>query len=218
MKKQLVLAAVILLSLPAPAFAHRLDEYLEATLLSVEPDRVELSMRLVPGIAVSSAVIASIDTNGDGVLSEAEQHAYAERVSRDLSLSIDGRPLALHSVSANFPSLEEMKQGVGEIQLELAAGLPRGAAARSLRFENHHQRAIAVYLVNCLVPHNKNIRITAQSRNENQSVYQLDFVQADRGEGAAPALWIAAGFLLLALLRWRPRPLWRRPPLWQRES
>jgi hypothetical protein len=145
------------------------------------------------------------------VLSEAEQQAYAERVSRDVSLSVDSRPLVLHLVSANFPSLEEMKQGIGEIQLEFTAELPRGAADRRLRFENHHQGAIAVYLVNCLVPHDKNIRITAQSRNENQSVYQLEFVQGDRREGAAQlALWIPAGFLLLALLRWRRRPLWQR--------
>ena len=205
-----IVGAMILL-LPRITSAHRLDEYLEATLLSVEPDRVEASMRLVPGVAVSSAVIAGIDTNGDGVLSEAEQQAYAERVSRDVSLSVDSRPLVLHLVSANFPSLEEMKQGIGEIQLELAAKLPRGAADRRLRFENHHQGAIAVYLVNCLVPHDKNIRITAQSRNQDQSVYQLDFVQGDRGDGAAQlALWIPAGFLLLALLRWRRRPLWQR--------
>ena len=106
-----------------------------------------------------------------------------------------------------------MTRGLGEIQLEFAAGLPRGAADRRLRFENHHQGTFAVYLVNCLVPHDKNIRITSQSRNENQSVYQLDFVQGDRGEAAAPlALWIPAGFLLLALLRWRRRPLWQREP------
>jgi hypothetical protein len=205
-----IVGAMILL-LPGMAWAHRLDEYLEATLLSVEPDRIELYMRLVPGVAVSSAVIASIDTNGDGVLSEAEQQAYAQRVSRNLSLSIDSQPLALHIVSANFPPLEEMTRGLGEIQLEFTAELPRGAGDRRLRFENHHQGTIAVYLVNCLVPHDKNIRITAQSRNENQSVYQLDFVQGDRGAGAAQlTLWIPAGFLLLALLRWRRRPLWQR--------
>jgi hypothetical protein len=219
MRWLLCIVGAIILLLPVTSAAHRLDEYLEATLLSVEPDRIEASMRLVPGVAVSSAVIASIDTSRDGVLSEAEQQAYAQRVSRDLSLSVDGRPLVLHVVSATFPSLEDMKQGTGEIQLELAAELPRGAADRRLRFENHHQSAIAVYLVNCLVPHDKNVRITAQSRSENQSVYQLDFVQVGRGEGVAPALWIAAGFLLLALLRWRRGDslsegwtLRRRPP------
>jgi hypothetical protein len=77
-----------------------------------------------------------------------------------------------------------MTQGLGEIQLELAAELPRGAAERRLRFENRHQGAIAVYLANCLVPHDKSIHITGQSRNENQSLYQLDFEQGTGGRGA----------------------------------
>jgi hypothetical protein len=200
-----IVGALILLS-PGVVSAHRLDEYLQATLLSIEPGRVEASMRLVPGVAVSSEVIASIDTNGDGVLSAAEQQDYAQRVARDLSLSVDGRPLALHIVSASFPSVGEMKQGVGEIQLDFTAALPHGAADRRLTFANHHEAAIAAYLVNCLVPHDQDIHITAQNRNENQSLYQLDFVQANKEEGAAPALWIAAGFVLLALFRWRRGP------------
>jgi hypothetical protein len=171
MKKLLAIAAAILLSLPATARAHRLDEYLQATILSVDSGRVDATMRLVPGIAVSAAVIASIDTNGDGIISEAEQQAYAQRVLRDLSLSIDGQPLALRLVSASFPSLEEIRQGIGEIQIEFTADSPRGGVNRRLIFENHHQSGIAVYLVNCLVPRDNNIRITAQDHNVNQSVY-----------------------------------------------
>src|SRR6266700_7399357 len=72
------------------------DEYLQATILSVDSGRVEGSMWLVPGVAVSSAVITGVDTNRDGTLSEAEQQAYAQRVLRDLLLKIDGQLLALH--------------------------------------------------------------------------------------------------------------------------
>jgi hypothetical protein len=95
MKNLLAIIVAVLLMLPVPAFAHRLDEYLEATLLSVEHDHIEGLLRLVPGVAVSSAVIASMDTNGDGMLSKDEQQAYAQRVSSDISLSIDGQHEAL---------------------------------------------------------------------------------------------------------------------------
>ena len=71
-----------------------------------------------------------------------------------------------------------MKEGLGEIQIEFTADLPRGGPNRRLIFENHHQSRIAAYMVNCLVPRDKNIRIAAQNRNENQSFYQLDYVQA----------------------------------------
>ena len=180
-------AAAILLLLPATGSAHRLDEYLQATLLSVASERIEASVRLVPGVAVSSAVIANIDANGDGMFSEAEQQAYALRVLRDLSLSVDNQPLALRLISASFPAPAEMMQGLGEIELEFTADLPGGGANRHLRFENHFQSNSAVYLVNCLVSRDKNIRIGAQTRNENQSSYQLDFVQGNAVARNPPA-------------------------------
>jgi hypothetical protein len=170
-------AAAVFLSLAAPAWAHRLDEYLQATVLSVARDQIEGFMRLVPGVAVSAIVISSIDTNGDGTLSEGERRAYALRVLGDLSLSVDGQHLAPHLVSAQFPSLDEMRRGVGEIQLDFTADLPQGNTSRKLIFENKHQSRIAAYLVNCLVPSDKGIRITAQARNQSQSFYQLEFVQ-----------------------------------------
>jgi len=209
MKHLLAIAAAILLSLPATTSAHRLDEYLQATLLSVDSERVEASVRLVPGVAVSSAVIANIDANGDGGFSEAEEQAYTLRVSRDLSLSVDNQPLALRLVSASFPAPSEMKQGLGEIDLELAADLPGGGANRHLHFENHFQSNSAVYLVNCLVPRDRNIRIGAQSRNQNQSSYQLDFVRANAVAKNAPmrgvsglARWIGAIVFLVSLVCW----------------
>ena len=186
MKHLLAIAAAILLSLPATASAHRLDEYLQATLLSVESERVEVSVRLVPGVAVSSAVIANIDVNGDGTFSEAEQQTYALRVSRDLSLGIDNQTLALRLVSASFPAPSEIKQGLGEIDLQLTADLRGGGADHRLRFDNHFQSNSSVYLVNCLVPRDRNISIGAQTRNENQSSYQLDFVQGNNVVTNAP--------------------------------
>jgi HupE / UreJ protein len=185
MNTRLVAAAAILLSLGASASAHRLDEYLQATLISVEKDHVQASMRLIPGIAVSSVVLASIDTNGDGVISEAEQQTYAERVLGDLSLTVDGNSLRPRLVSVDFPEVEEMKEGLGEIQIEFTADLPRGGPNRRLVLENHHQNRIAAYLVNCLVPRDRDIRVIAQNRNEQQSFYQLDYAQA--GSSSYPA-------------------------------
>lgn len=175
----LTAAAAILLSLGAPASAHRLDEYLQAIIILIEKDRVQASMRLIPGVAVSSIVISSIDTNGDGITSDAERQTYAQRVLRDLALSVDGHRLKPRLISVDFPGTEEMKEGLGEIKIEFTADLPAGGSNRKLIFENHHQSRIAAYLMNCLVPRDKNIQITAQNRNENQSFYELNYVQAD---------------------------------------
>src|SRR5262245_31215345 len=92
-------------------------------------------------------------------------------------------------VSSKFPNSEEMKEGRGEIQLELEADVSSGGPNRKLLFENKHQSRIAAYLVNCLVSRDPDIRITAQNRNYDQSFYQLDYVQTDVRSSSSVAWW-----------------------------
>ena len=73
-------AVALLLAAPIPADAHQLDEYVQASKISIARDLVRVELRLTPGVKVLSRVLAVIDTNGDGVLSADEQHAYAARV------------------------------------------------------------------------------------------------------------------------------------------
>jgi len=189
MKTKLAATVALFLACAAFASAHRLDEYLQATLFSIEKNRVAGSMRLVPGVAVSSLVIASMDTNADGVISENEQWAYAEQVLGDVSLTVDGTRLSPNLISVQFPKVEEMKEGVGQIQIEFSADLPPGGHNRRFIFENHHQSGVSVYLANCLVPSDSDIRVVSQNRNENQSFYQLDYVQGGSNADAVPLPW-----------------------------
>lgn len=178
MKTALAAAAMTLLWAVTPAFAHRLDEYLQATTFSVGRDHVEVRMRLTPGVAVSPKVLATLDTNGDGVISQAEQQAYAEQVRHDVSLSIDADPVQLRLASLTFPSPEDMKEGLGDIVMNFEAQVPSGGPNRRLVFENHHQSSISVYLANCLVPLDPAIKVVNQNRHYDQSFYQLDYTQA----------------------------------------
>jgi hypothetical protein len=209
---RLIVAAAILLLAGAPASAHRLDEYLQATLISVEKDRVQALMRLIPGVAVSSFVLTSMDTNADGVISETERRAYAERVLRDVSLTIDGDVLRPRLISVEFPGVEEMKEGLGEIHIEFSADLPPGGGNRRLIFRNNHQSRIGAYLVNCLVPRDRDITVVAQNRDEQQSFYQLDYMQAGVSGGRG---WLAMVALLLSA---RLAFLWQRKLVSERRS
>jgi hypothetical protein len=76
-------------------------------------------------------VLAVIDTNGDGVISESEHSGYAERVRRDLLLTIDNHHLQLRLVSSRFPKLEEMKEGLGDILLKFEADVPHGGPTKT---------------------------------------------------------------------------------------
>jgi hypothetical protein len=201
-----LLTAVLLLT-PALALPHRLDEYLQETLISVGKNRVEAEITLTPGVAVFAALAAEIDTDADGVVSNTEQRAYAGRVLRDLSLAVDGHRLTPRLLSMRFPSLAEMKEGLGAIRLELEADLPRGGPTRKLVFENRHHSGFGAYLVNCLVPRDPDIRILAQNRNYSQSLYRLDYAQGGVTSEALPRAWLGGVALLLFA---RFAFLWRR--------
>jgi len=206
MKCTLMAAAIVVLA-GTPALAHRLDEYLQGTLIAVEKNRIDAQITLTPGVAVFPALLAGIDTDGNGVLSATEQHAYEDRILRDLSFKIDGRPVTPHLLSAQFPAVDEMKEGRGEIRIELEADLAGGGPRRKLTFENRHESRIAAYQVNCLVPRDRDIRILAQNRNYTQSFYEVEFAEpaAQRPPGTA-ALLLVAGVALL----WRRRQSWQR--------
>ena len=192
MMRSLIVAAIMLLSLVGVASAHRLDEYLQATLITVEKDHVQLSMRLIPGVAVASTIITNIDSNSNGRFSPAEQQAYAERVLRDLSLSVDGHRLIPKLLSVTSPQPSDLRDGLGEIHIEFTAVLPPGSANRRITLENHTQFLRAAYLVNALAPTDPDIRILSQTRNEQQSSYQLDYVQSGIAPPQPSHGWLSA--------------------------
>ncbi len=209
MKPAVVAISLAFLSVRG-ACAHRLDEYLQATTIALGKDRVEGKIRLTPGVAVLSFVLKSIDTDGDGVISDFEQRAYAERVLQDLSLNAEGRRVPLQLVSTKFPSMQQMRDGLGEIQLAFTGNLIGHGSDRTLVFENHHQNRISAYLVNCLVPRDPAIQVTGQNRSYDQSLYQLDYhlqgALAWWPSGSAWAGLIGALLLVrLVALWWRQR-------------
>jgi hypothetical protein len=189
-----IIAFVLLLG--KTASAHRIDEYLQATILSVEANRVQASMRLIPGMLVSSSVIAAIDSNRDGVFSEGEERAYAQRVLGDLSITIDAKNARPQLISWSFPQPAEMRNGLGEIHIGYTVDLPCGGTNRALILTNHHLNYTSVYLMNVMVPQDRNIHILAQKRNEQQSVYELDYQQMSAIAAAPQTSWANLGVRL----------------------
>ena len=59
-----VLLGCLLFVLATHALAHRLDEYLQATRISVATNRIDLSIDLTPGVAVAAAVMIAAFRRG----------------------------------------------------------------------------------------------------------------------------------------------------------
>lgn len=200
-RRALVGAALLLVASARSAFAHRLDELLQAATLEVSGERVTLHLRLAPGVKVFPMMLAAIDADGDGRMSDAEQRAYAAVVLRDLSLELDGVRLRPRLTAARFPELEALREGEGEITLDFEAQAPNGIGARRLVFHNRHLRAISSYLANGLVPRDPDIRVQGQERNETQSLYRMQYLQGETDEAWWPGWWDGPGrWLALTLL------------------
>jgi hypothetical protein len=170
------LAAIAVLWLcPGTALAHRLDEYLQATRLSLALDRVVLKIDLTPGVEVAPVIFAMITTNRDGRISEAERRAYAQQVLNEIVIEVDGRKQHLDFVRSEFPTFQEMSAGVGTIRVEARTTWTLAPGPHWLFFRNNHRRDCGVYLVNALVPASPAIEITAQQRDSLQREIRVEF-------------------------------------------
>ncbi len=82
--------AIVAVSALLPSLAaHRLDEYLQATVAMIEPDGIRLRINLTPGVDVADQVLAKIDLSRDAIISEKEAARYAESLRRDLVVRLD---------------------------------------------------------------------------------------------------------------------------------
>jgi hypothetical protein len=167
---------LVLLAFPCAVFAHRDDQYLQATLVAIEPSGIRLQINLTPGVAVAEQVLAQIDHDRDGAISKNEAAAYAKLLKGDLTLRVDGRDLELKLTGLEFVPPEELRTGSGIIQTEFSAIFPPLAAGpHRLALENRHLATISVYLINATQPRFATVRITRQKRNENQSAGEIAF-------------------------------------------
>lgn len=173
--KPVALGCLFLL-LASEAWAHRLDEYLQATRVLVATNRIDLSIELTPGVAVANQLMVVIDKDRDGRISDEEGAVYAQRVLKDMRVELDKKVLDVRLVDTSFPPLHEIRTGLGAIRIKATAPVGQLAASKhTISLTNTHLPAISVYLVNALAPKDRAIQITKQTRDELQKDYRLEF-------------------------------------------
>jgi hypothetical protein len=194
----LVLLAMVV-GRPIPAGAHRLDEYLQATRLSVDLDQVTLEIDLTPGVNIATQVLAWIDTNRDGQVSPAEGDAYAQQMLSAVALSVDGNAVLVTLVSTQIPDLHDMRLGVGPIRLRATATMPpAGSGRHQLSYFNDHHPDMSAYLVNAFVPKDSRIQIATQRRDSAQHRLTLEF-DLTLHSRSTRAWWLLAGLAAVGL-------------------
>jgi len=200
--RRMGVAALAALSLAGSGAAHRLDEYLQATLIGVTRDGTDLELRLTPGVRILPVLMALIDQDRDGRISPEEERAYVGRVVREVELRVDGVPAPLSLIESSFPTVEAMREGLGTIEIKLRTA----RSGSDLRFENRHLPQVSVYLVNCLADPANGLVVRRQERDEAQRSIAFEY-----SFGAGPVrgpqtariaqgpIWPAAIGMLLAV-------------------
>lgn len=193
----------ILLLFPTTSSAHRLDEYLQATRVSVVRERIALEVDLVPGANLASDVVALIDRDGDDQVRPDEARRYGNTVIADIVLMLDGRRLSLTLTEVQVPAIAVMRDGMGVIRIAAAAAVNASAGRHELFYRNDHQPHVSAYLVNALIPGTRALSIVGQRRDVRQREFHLDYVVT--GSSSAIAWSMGALFSLAALAVSRTR-------------
>jgi hypothetical protein len=192
---------VVLLATGGDALAHRLDEYLQATRVSIARGQIALEVDLTPGVSIAPSVIATIDTDRDGTVAPAEAEAYGRALLSDLAATLDDDSLRMTLVGIDVPSVGEMRDGLGTIRVRASASVEAGAGRHQLRVSNHHRPDTSVYMVNALVPDDTGVALAAQSRDPRQREFLVEYTVTPRW--AREVLWLGFGIagLLLVVVR-----------------
>jgi nickel/cobalt transporter (NicO) family protein len=186
----------VLLALPAPCLAHRLDEYLQATRIALARDHIDVEIDVTPGALIAGNITSRLDLDADGHISPLEAEAYGQAVLRDVQLDLDGVPLLLTLTRVEVPPVGEMSDGVGTIQIRATGHIaPIAPGRRSVFFVNNHRPDGSVYLANALVSADSGIDVVAQTRDVRQRQIRVDYEV--RKTAGSPLAWslVAAGML-----------------------
>ena len=175
MRRLLAAAILTIAAMPASLAGHRLDEYLQAARVSVARDRLTVEIDLTPGASIASDIIATLDRDADGTIVPLEAQAYGQSVLSDLTLELDGRPIAMTLTRIEVPSAGEMRDGMGAIRLQAQAVATLPAGRRVLYLRNDHRPAASVYLANALVPEDDDVRVTSQTRDHRQQSIRIEY-------------------------------------------
>ena len=210
----LAVAAVVVAG--ANVSAHRLDELLQAARIGIGEDRIDLELDLTPGVAVADRLVAAVDRDGNGSLSNDEQRAFVDVLLDSMDVTADDRQLQLSVKKLEFATPDDFRTGNGVIAIAAAAPLAQTDGAHRIHFNNRYQRDGSVYLANALVPDSSRIAVTAQRRDGPQSELTIEYRVAPEAPMygqtlAAGAVYGSVGVFVVALIVLRRTGLRRRP-------
>lgn len=171
---------ILLFLLVSSVSAHPLDEYLQASYLTLTGDTLVVDVDLSPGVLVAARVLPLIDTDGSGDISKTEGQLYIDEIVKALHLSANDNPIPLTLNGVEYPPYLDLSAGTGVIRLHLSAPLPHTTPGDyKVFYENDYEvpGLRNTYLVNGFIQSGERDRfdITDQQRDYYQHTLSLSF-------------------------------------------
>jgi hypothetical protein len=185
-KKVITLSLAVAVLVPAGAGAHRLDELLQTTFVSVGADRVRVDVSLTPGAQIASKVVGRIDADSDGAFSAAEREAFARQVVDAIEVTIDGQRSALTLDGAQFPLPADLAAGTASVRINAFTPAP-ATGSHQMTVENGFERAMGVYLMEIRSPE-PGTTVERQIRDPLQRTVRVDYAVRPSRQALASAL------------------------------
>jgi hypothetical protein len=183
------------------AFAHPVDECLQAAYLKLGPNSLELELDLTPGERVAPQMLKLIDLNKDSNLDQTEVQRYAESVLKELHLRVDDQTQTLTLEPITPPATDTFLAGGGTIKLMARANLTDDPGSHTLEFRNAHTPVKSGYLANIFVQSGE-VKILDQQRDANQQDFRVRYSLAPRASRIDWTWLIPAILVPTALIAW----------------
>ncbi len=158
----------------SPAFAHRAEGFLQASLVGVSPSLIEVEVTLAPGIDTAPRFLSLLDTNGDRTVPTAESFAWAAKFMATQRVTLDGKPLPLTLLHVMAGPVDEMTTGHGGVLVRFTADPGTVTPGpHTIVCANHYAALPGTFQTNGLVPKIPGVRITSHRRDERQTELTL---------------------------------------------
>ena len=194
--------AVLVVLAGAGAGAHQVDEYLQAVRVSVGRAGLTLEVDLTPGTRIASGVVRTIDTDADNAISSLEAETYGRDVLSDLTLELDDRAVDMTLTGIAVPSVEELRHGIGTIRVRASGNVAAEAGRHRVYLRNNHAPDTSAYMVNALLPDDRGVMVTAQSRDARQRGFRMEYTVSPRWPVGLVWLGVSAtGLVAIAVAR-----------------
>ncbi len=160
--------------------AHPVDEVAQGAYITLAPGEVRIELDITPGPAVAGALLRSLDTNADRRVTDEEARAYAERVLKQSTLTLDGVAVSWTMKRVRVPPYANLEQQGDTLKIYGLAKRADRAGVHSLTYQNRYAPAQGWCIANVFLAPDAHRRyeVSAQEHSDDGRLLTVRYTMA----------------------------------------